>query len=58
VSVDPMSATVIKITGDLEIDRTVYDVTFGSDKFFDDLGDKVIDDMVQLVISLQATLVE
>lgn len=58
VSVKSMSADSIQLIGELEIDRTEYDVTFGSDKFFDDLGDKVIDDVIQLVISLQATLLE
>ncbi len=58
MEVQPISINSIQLVGGLEIDRTEYDVTFGSDRFFDDLGDKVIDDMVQLGISLQATLQE
>ncbi len=30
--------------GETEIDRTKYDIKYGSGKFFDDLGDKMIDD--------------
>lgn len=32
------------IAGTATIDRTIYDVRFGSDKFFQDLGDNVIND--------------
>lgn len=35
-----------------EFDRAVYDVQFGSASFFEDLGDKVIDDMVPVEVSL------
>ncbi|MDX1685566.1 MAG: YceI family protein [Saprospiraceae bacterium] len=37
----------------LEIDRTKYNVRYGSDKFFDNLGDKTIYDEFQLEISLK-----
>jgi polyisoprenoid-binding protein YceI len=43
------------ITTEFEIDRTDYDITFGSDSFFDNLGDKVIDDIVLIQVSLQAS---
>lgn len=29
---------------EVEVDRTLYDIKYGSGKFFDDLGDKMIDD--------------
>lgn len=35
---------IATITGTATIDRTVYDVKFGSSKFFQDLGDNVIND--------------
>ncbi len=35
---------ITTITGTATIDRTVYDVKFGSTKFFQDLGDNVIND--------------
>lgn len=57
-TVNPISLETIVLSGDLTIDRTDYGITFGSDRFFDDLGDRVIDDMVDLSISLQATRVE
>lgn len=36
------------LTADLEFDRTKYNVRYGSDKFFDNLGNKVISDTVKL----------
>jgi len=32
------------LSGSVEVDRSLYDVRFGSDKFFADLGDSLIDD--------------
>ena len=45
-----------KISGvsELEIDRTTWDVRYGSGKFFQDLGDKVIKDEIDLSVSLEA----
>ena len=40
---------------DIVIDRTEYDVQFGSSAFFDDLGDNVINDEFDLRINLVAT---
>lgn len=44
----PVSVTtangIATISGTATIDRTVYDVRFGSSKFFSDLGDNVIND--------------
>jgi len=35
-------------TGHIEIDRTLFDVRFGSTKFFDNIADRAIDDMFTL----------
>ena len=42
------------VTADLKIDRTLYDVRYGSGKFFDDLGDKTIDDIFELNVKIVA----
>lgn len=39
-------------TARLEIDRSKFDVRYGSDSFFDNLGDKVINDIFVLDISI------
>ncbi|MFT5969879.1 MAG: polyisoprenoid-binding protein YceI [Flavobacteriales bacterium] len=39
----------------LEIDRSKFDVRYGSDSFFDNLGDKVIDDIFTLEVTLITT---
>ncbi len=35
-----------------EIDRTLWDVRFGSGKFFEDIGDKAIDDMFTVTLNI------
>ena len=42
-----------KATGSLKIDRSKYDVRYGSGSFFDNLGDKTIYDEFDLVVDLQ-----
>lgn len=42
-----------KATGALKIDRSKYDVRYGSGSFFDNLGDKTIYDEFDLVVDLQ-----
>lgn len=42
----------VMISGTATIDRTVYDVRFGSTKFFQDLGDNVINDEFTLEFSV------
>lgn len=37
------------------IDRTLYDIKYGSGKFFDNLGDKTIDDNFTLKVNVLAT---
>ena len=44
----------ITATADLEIDRSKYDVKYGSGSFFDDLGDKTIYDNFVLNVKLVA----
>ena len=39
-------------TANITVDRTLYDVKYGSGKFFEDLGDKMISDNFELVVSL------
>lgn len=44
----------ILFSADLEIDRTLWDIRFGSGKFFENLGDNVIDDIIRLSIEISA----
>ena len=39
-------------TAVVTFDRTAYDVKYGSGKFFQGLGDKMIEDSVQLTVTL------
>jgi polyisoprenoid-binding protein YceI len=39
-------------TGIMEVDRSLFDVRYGSDKFFDNLGDKAISDIFTLEFRL------
>lgn len=45
---------VVTATGDITVDRSLYDVRFGSGSFFDNLGDKTIYDEFFLKVSLTA----
>ncbi len=53
---EPISFDVVKkgnvYTATIDIDRSKFDVRYGSDSFFDNLGDKVIDDIFTLDITL------
>ena len=42
-----------KATANLKIDRTDYDIRYGSGSFFDNLGDKTIYDEFDLVVDLE-----
>ena len=44
---------ITKITADLEFDRTEFEVRYGSGKFFQGLGDKVIADKVEVKVELK-----
>lgn len=39
-------------TAEIKVDRTLYDIRYGSGKFFDNLGDKMIDDHFTLTVKL------
>ena len=41
-------------SADIEVDRSKYDVRYGSDSFFDNLGDKAIDDILKFKVTLKA----
>ncbi len=47
-------ATKEQATGKIVFDRTKYDIKYGSGKFFEGLGDKMINDDVELNITLVA----
>lgn len=49
-----MENGVVTANGALTFDRTKYDIKYGSGSFFDDLGDKVIYDDVELNFVLSA----
>lgn len=42
----------IKLVGDISFDRTQWGIQYGSGRFFDDLGDSAIDDMIDLAVDL------
>ena len=46
----------LEFSSDFEIDRSLWDVRYGSDKFFDNLGDKVINDEIVYNINIVASL--
>lgn len=49
----------ISAKGSVDIDRTLWDVRYGSGKFFSDLGDKIIDDMFNVSFEVKMkTVVE
>lgn len=43
---------VTKANATIRVDRTLYDIKYRSGKFFEDLGDKMINDNFQLEVSL------
>ncbi|MFC2176604.1 YceI family protein [Bacteroidota bacterium] len=43
---------VLTASANIEIDRSKFDIRYGSDSFFDNLGDKVINNTVQFNITL------
>jgi len=46
------SGNTVKATGNMKIDRSEYNVKYGSGSFFDGLGDKTIYDEFDLAVSL------
>jgi len=49
-----MNNATITVSGTLKIDRTLYDIKYGSGKFFKSLGDNMIDDFFTLDFNLVA----
>jgi hypothetical protein len=44
---------MMEISGLAEVDRTLYDVKYGSASFFDSLGDKAINNLFELNFELK-----
>lgn len=53
VMFDVSNPQLISIKGSVDIDRTLWDVRYGSGKFFKELGDNVIDDMFNLSFDIK-----
>lgn len=53
----PATVTVadgaLTATADIEVDRTKFDVRYGSDSFFDNLGNKAIDNTIKFSVTLK-----
>lgn len=49
------SGTTLSATAKLSIDRSLWDIRYGSGTFFDNLGDNIIGDKVDLELTLVAT---
>lgn len=45
----------VNATADFVIDRSLWEVTYGSGSFFEDLGDNLIEDNIELSLTLVAT---
>ena len=45
----------VAAVSELELDRTTWDIRYGSGKFFQDLGDKIIKDEIEISIAIEAT---
>jgi polyisoprenoid-binding protein YceI len=52
------TSDTINLTGKFSIDRTLWDVRFGSTKFFENLGDKAIGDDIDYNIVINAKLIK
>ncbi len=49
-----MAGEKLTADGQIKFDRTLYDVRYGSGKFFQNLGDKMISDDVEIAVKLVA----
>ncbi len=47
---------ILSATAKIEINRTQYDIKYGSGSFFDNLGDKAIDDIFHLNVNILAQI--
>lgn len=43
----------LSATADIEVDRTKFEVRYGSDSFFDNLGNKAIDNIIKFSVTLK-----
>lgn len=43
----------LTVTATIEVDRSQFDVRYGSDSFFDNLGDKTIDNIIKFNVTLK-----
>lgn len=56
VKVEELDDSTVKITSaDFDIDRTRWEIKFGSRSFFDSLGDNFVNDNMQLKLDLKAS---
>lgn len=46
----------VVVAGDIEIDRTHWDIKYNSGSFFQDLGDKLIEDKIKLKLDIHAEI--
>lgn len=44
---------VLTATAEIEVDRSKFDVRYGSDSFFDNLGNKAIDNIIRFSVTLK-----
>ncbi len=51
-----VNGNALSASGTATIDRTRYDIKYGSGKFFSDLGDRMIDDEFQIKFELKANV--
>ena len=52
------SGSILSAKGNVDIDRTVYNIQYKSGKFFQDLGDKIIDDIFSVQFRLKTKIYE
>jgi len=56
VDVNNVTTSELHLIGTVEIDRTLWDITFRSASIFSDIGDKAINDIVTLDVDVVANL--
>lgn len=49
-----VNGDIVSAKADFKIDRTLWDVKFRSGKFYENLGDKLIDDQIELKLNISA----
>jgi polyisoprenoid-binding protein YceI len=54
-SVKKQGNAVVAVASGVKVNRVKYDIRYGSKSFFNDIGDKAIDDEFELTINLVAT---